>query len=257
MFASYLVAYTICYMDQDNSAVPTETPGSSAAPTPPAAGSPLAAPTPSQPTPTPSPPPPTGPAKVGFGSVVSSSLIGIVNWVIVPVAIVLVLHFFVFQAFHVVGTSMVPTLHDTDYLIVSKVGATESEAAGVFGHASPYIPKRQQVIVFHYPKDPTLIFVKRVIALPGERVVVTGGHVTVYNSTHAGGFDPDTGTVRAKTPTLGDIDEVIPAGEIFVLGDNRTPNGSFDSRDWGTLPYHYIIGDAVIRLLPVNQAGFF
>ena len=213
---------------------------------------------PTTPLPTPSPtpePPQAEPPKSGVRSFVSSAALGVINWVVIPVAIVLVLHNFVFQAFHVVGTSMVPTLHETDYLIVSKVGATDSSLAGLVGHNSPYIPKRDEIIVFHYPQDPTLIFIKRVIALPGERVVVSGGHVTIYNSTHPQGFDPDKGTDRATYPTLGDIDEVIPKGEIFVLGDNRTPNGSFDSRDWGTLPYHYIIGEATLRLLPVNQAG--
>ena len=255
-------------MDQDNPAPPTETPGSIINPapaTPAAPTAPVSTPLSSPPAPTPVPPTPpapiaaptTGPAKTGAGPIFVSAIKGILNWVIVPFAIVLVLHYFVFQAFHVVGTSMVPTLHETDYLIISKVGSTESQISGFFGHPEAYIPKRDQVIVFHYPKDPSLIFVKRVIGLPGERLVVANGHVTIYNAAHPQGFDPDVGTVRADTPTLDDVDVVIPKGEIFVMGDNRTPNGSYDSRDWGTLPYHYIIGDAVVRLLPVNQAGLF
>ena len=186
---------------------------------------------------------------------IKTILLGLVNWIVIPVAIVFILHNFVFQAFHVIGTSMVPTLHDTDYLIVSKVGASESEISRGFNHSSTYIPKRDEIIVFHYPKDPTLVFIKRVIALPGERVTVENGVVTVYNKTHPNGFNPDAGTVRTQYPTLGSIDEVVPAGNVFVLGDNRTPNGSYDSRDWGFLPSSYIIGDAVLRLLPVGNAG--
>lgn len=250
-------------MDQEN---PVNSPGQvtppAAPPTNPLSTGPAAPPaTPTVgPAPASSPPPvPEAPQtespKSGVRSFLSSAALGIINWVVIPVAIVLILHNFVFQAFHVVGTSMVPTLHETDYLIVSKVGATDSSLARLVGRNSPYIPKRDEIIVFHYPKDPTLIFIKRVIGLPGERVVVSGGHVTIYNSTHPQGFNPDAGTVRTQYPTLGDIDEVIPQGEIFVLGDNRTPNGSYDSRDWGTLPYHYIIGEATLRLLPVNQAG--
>jgi len=182
-------------------------------------------------------------------------LLGIINWLVIPVVIVLILHNFVFQAFHVIGTSMVPTLHDTDYLIVSKVGASESELGKGFGKSSNYIPKREEIIVFHYPKDPSLIFIKRVIGLPGERVVVQNGTVTIYNKQFPNGFNPDAGTIRTKYPTLGSIDEVVPANNIFVLGDNRTPNGSYDSRDWGFLPSSYIIGDAVLRLLPVGNAG--
>lgn len=186
---------------------------------------------------------------------VKTILLGIVNWLVIPVVIVLILHNFVFQAFHVIGTSMVPTLHDTDYLIISKIGASEAAAGKAFGKSGAYIPKRYEIIVFHYPKDPTLVFIKRVIGLPGERVVVQDGTVTVYNATHPDGFNPDTGTKRTQYPTLGTIDEVVPADSVFVLGDNRTPNGSYDSRDWGMLPSSYIIGDAIIRLLPVGNAG--
>lgn len=191
------------------------------------------------------------------GSLVKVILLGILNWIIVPVAIVFILHNFVFQAFHVIGSSMVPTLHETDYLIISKVGATESSIERSLGKNDPYIPKRSEIIVFHYPKDPTLIFVKRVIGLPGERVVVKNGSVTIFNGTHPDGFNPDAGTVRTQYPSLGDIDEVVPASNIFVMGDNRTPNGSYDSRDWGFLPTNYIIGNAELRLLPVDKATVF
>lgn len=185
--------------------------------------------------------------------VLSAFFFGLLNWVIIPIAIVFVLHNFVFQAFHVVGSSMVPTLKDADYLIVSKI---DKSIAGVEHKA--YIPTRYQIIVFHYPRDPSLVFVKRVIGLPGERITVKGGVVTVYNAQSPGGFTPDTNNFeRADTTTLGEIDEVVPEGQIFVLGDNRTPNGSFDSREWGNLPSSYIIGKAVLRLLPLDGFRLF
>lgn len=190
-------------------------------------------------------------------SLLKTVVFGFLNWIIVPVAIVFILHNFVFQAFHVIGSSMSPTLHETDYLIISKVGATDSSILRALHKNTAYIPKRGEIIVFHYPKDPTLIFVKRVIALPGERVTVKNGAVTVYNDTHPSGFNPDAGTVRTQYPTLGDIDEIVPENNIFVLGDNRTPDGSYDSRDWGFLPSSYIIGNAELRLLPVDKATLF
>ncbi|MFI5240505.1 MAG: signal peptidase I [Candidatus Saccharimonadia bacterium] len=188
-----------------------------------------------------------------FGSRLSGVFFALLNWIVIPLIIVFILHNFVFQAFHVVGSSMNPTLHDADYIIVSKLGKTISSA-----EHKDYIPTRYDIVVFHYPKDPSLIFVKRVIGLPGEHVVVKNGQVTVYNAANPNGLNPDVETYqRAANTTLGNFDDTVPQGDIFVLGDNRTPNGSFDSRDWGFLPSSYIIGNAVVRLLPLDQFRLF
>lgn len=181
--------------------------------------------------------------------IVKSILKAIINWLVIPAAIVLILHNFVFQAFHVVGLSMFPTLHDEDYLIISKVGGSWAKLA-----RHPYLPARGQIVVFHYPKDPSLVFVKRAIGLPGDHVVVANGQVKIYNATHPDGFSPDQGFQIADPTTLGTFDDIVPAGNVFVMGDNRAPNGSFDSRDWGYLPSEYIIGDAILRLLPLSSA---
>jgi len=185
----------------------------------------------------------------GFGSVVGA----IFSWVIFPIAVVLILHNFVFQAYHVLGTSMVPTLHDTDYLIISKLGYTQALIERTFGKNDLYLPARGQIIVFRYPKDPTKVFVKRVVGEPGDRVVVKNGTVTVYDKTHPEGFNPDTSYEPKDSQTLIDTDEVVQPGNLFVMGDNRTPGGSYDSREWGELPSSYIIGNAVLRLLPLDQ----
>ena len=180
------------------------------------------------------------------------------SWFVFPIAIVVILHLFVFQAFHVVGTSMINTLHDTDYLIISKVGDTESQMARTFGHKNDvYIPERGQIIVFHFPLDPTKIFVKRVIGLPGDRVVVKGGKVTIYNNANPNGFNPDAKYESASTVTLEDTDYTVPPGNVFVMGDNRSNGGSYDSRQWGPVPSSYIIGDVVLRLLPLDQVRIF
>lgn len=178
---------------------------------------------------------------------------GFINWVAAPLLIVFILHNFVFQAYHVDGSSMAPTLATADYMIVSKV---ENSIARLTGKA--YIPRRHQVVVFSYPNDPSLIFIKRVTALPGERVVVKNGTITVYNSEHPEGFSPDDDSFeRAASYTEGDLDEVVPEGSVFVVGDNRLPSGSFDSREWGMLPSQNIIGNSVIRLLPLDGFRFF
>lgn len=179
------------------------------------------------------------------------------SWIIFPIAVVLILHNFVFQAYHVLGTSMVPTLHETDYLIVSKLGTTQALLGHLFGKSTPYIPHRGQIIVFHYPKDPTKVFVKRVIGIPGDRIVIKDGQITLYNKDHRDGYNPDTTYEAKDTTTLsnngGTLDETVQDNNVFVIGDNRTPGGSYDSREWGELPSSYIIGNAALRLLPLDQ----
>ena len=196
----------------------------------------------------------------GTGSTISSIASGfstifsaVFSWIIFPIAVVLILHNFVFQAYHVVGTSMVPSLHDTDYLIISKLGYTESLIERTFGQDKKYIPTRGQIIVFRFPKDTTRVFVKRVVGLPGDRIVVKNGSVTIFNQAHPNGFNPDVSYEPKDASTLIDTDEVVQTGNVFVMGDNRTPNGSYDSREWGELPSSYIIGNAVLRLLPLDQ----
>jgi signal peptidase I len=186
----------------------------------------------------------TGKAVSGIAQGFSTIFGAVFSWIIFPIAVVLILHNFVFQAYHVIGTSMVPNLHDADYLIISKVGSTGSLIERALGQDKKYIPKRGEIIVF----------LKRVVGLQGDRVVVKNGNVSIYNAAHKDGFNPDASYESKDTTTLIDTDEVVQAGNVFVMGDNRTPNGSYDSREWGELPSSYIIGNAVLRLLPLDQA---
>lgn len=176
------------------------------------------------------------------------------SWIVFPILIVLVLHNFVFQAYHVVGTSMASTLQPSDYLIISKVGYTKSLIARAFHKESKYLPARGEIIVFHYPRDPSEVFVKRVIGMPGDHIVIKNGQLTVFNKEHPDGFNPDKKYEKSDTVTLIDTDEVVAPGSLFVMGDNRAPGGSYDSREWGELQSSYIIGNAVLRLLPLDQA---
>jgi signal peptidase I len=101
-----------------------------------------------------------------------------------------------------------------------------------------------------------------VIGLPGDKVVIKNGKVTVYNSANPNGFNPDANHSIEGNYTLagfsGDsLDVVVPEGNIFVLGDNRTPNGSSDSREWGMLPSEDIVGNVVLRLYPFNSIQTF
>ena len=165
---------------------------------------------------------------------------------------------YVFQSYEVDGPSMQTTLQDHDRLIIWKVSRTWARLTH-----HDYTPQRGDVIVFikrglyenNSSKEKQLI--KRVIALPGERVTVKDEKVTVYNSAHPDGFSPDKtqpyGTVITNTD--GDIDLTVPAGEVFVCGDNR--GNSLDSRYFGPIPQHDIVGKLVVRILPLGNAKKF
>jgi len=173
----------------------------------------------------------------------------------IGVGVGLILSQFVFRPYRVVGESMSNTLHTGDRLIVNKLGKTVSSLFG-----NDYIPKRGEIIVFQSPFNKELL-VKRVIGLPGERVVVTQGTMTVYNEEFPNGFNPDEGKPWEKNLpeyTDGEVDTTIGDESLFVSGDNRTPGGSSDSRtDIGTIPIRNVIGDVTLRLLPLSDAAFY
>ena len=172
---------------------------------------------------------------------------------IAPV-IAILLTAFVFQSYQVDGPSMQNTLHNNDRLIVWKMPKTWSR---ITKHA--YIPNRGDIIVFTEPKlsdfgqDPNKQLIKRVIGLPGDRVVVKDGIVTVYNAQHPDGLHPDTDLPyhREGTDTAGDLEVTVAKGQVFVLGDNR--ENSLDSRAFGVVDAKDIVGKLVVRLLPLGD----
>ncbi len=157
------------------------------------------------------------------------------------VLVVLPLRAFVISPFVVDGESMHPTFQNLDYLIIDEISYRFSA------------PTRGDVVVFRYPLDPSVFYIKRIIGLPGETVSIGRGVVTVKTSSgqELALREPYITTEDAtysKNVTLG-------SGEYFVMGDNR-PNSS-DSRVWGPLPEKDLIGRVLLRLLPVAHAGFF
>ncbi|HUD06985.1 MAG TPA: signal peptidase I [Candidatus Saccharimonadales bacterium] len=174
------------------------------------------------------------------------------------ILVALFLTTFVFQQYQVDGPSMETTLNNQDRLIVYKVDRTWSK---ITGH--PYIPNRGDIIIFNEAglysasgvQEKQLI--KRVVGLPGDRVVVKNGTLTVYNSKHPNGFDPDTTLPYGKVikDTTGSVDVVVPANQVFVCGDNRPD--SLDSRYFGTVPVSNIIGKLVLRIYPFNSISAF
>jgi signal peptidase I len=181
----------------------------------------------------------------------AKSIISTLFFLIMAPAIAIILTMFVFQSYEVDGQSMERSLQNNDRLVVLKAPRSW---ARITKHA--YIPNRGDIIIFNLHSfvdigsgnlttDKQLI--KRVIGLPGERVVVKEGKVRVYNSQNPTGFLPDE-TLEYKVP-------VPTVNEVFVLGDNRS--NSTDSRIFGTVPSSDIVGKLVIRVFPFNKTKIF
>lgn len=163
---------------------------------------------------------------------------------IIVIAFVLMVAFRVFVAepFVVSGSSMVPNFHNREYLVVDKISYRLHE------------PARGDVIVFKYPKDTSQYFIKRIIGLPGERVQVDAGKVKVFNSEHPDGIVITEPYLNSNDATFGKSDIItLGSNEYYVLGDNRL--ASSDSRVWGILPAHNIIGKAWLRAFPISEFG--
>lgn len=165
---------------------------------------------------------------------------------------------FIFRSFNVVGPSMEPTMRTGDRLIVNRLPVTWAQLQN-----KPYVPERGQVIVFKNPRynvgTGDEYIVKRVIAFPGERVTVAGGVLTVYNNTHPEGFHPDdNNNDEPGSPTSGSVDTIVTQGTLFVAGDHREGDFSFDSRSGlGLIPYYDVVGPVKFRIYPFTAIRTF
>jgi len=166
---------------------------------------------------------------------------------------------FIFRSFTVEGPSMEPTLYTGDRLLVSRIGITLSQLRN-----EQYQPNRGDVIVFKNPNfDPITerneYIVKRVIGLPGETVTVSDGTLKVYNESHPDGFEPDpTFDDAPGSPTSGDSTVRVLRDTVYVAGDHREDNFSYDSRNGlGLVPLYDVIGPVALRIYPFNEARTF
>jgi len=154
---------------------------------------------------------------------------------------------FVFQFYRVDGPSMEQTLQNNDRLIVYKLPKSFASIVN-----RDYLPGRNDIVVFNKQEadGESRQLIKRVIGLPGDRIVVKDNTVTLYDDEHPGGYDPDAGKEHQSStiPTSGDVDIIVPDDEVFVMGDNRA--NSLDSRVFGPIRSEDIVGKLVIRVFP-------
>ena len=212
---------------------------------------------------------------------IAKDILSLAGFVIAIVLCTMFLNTYIYRSYNVVGGSMENTLHGDDRVIVNRAAVSWAHFLG-----SEYVPERGQIIVFlnedeakvaeykaagvEHPmtcsvpsnvKDQYII--KRVIAFPGERVTVKDGVMKIYNDEYPDGFAYDeqwrtSETDGPKEHTSGEVDTIVPDGELFVSGDNREGSNSWDSRNGlGTIPYCRVIGPVVLRLFPLDKIRTF
>jgi signal peptidase I len=163
------------------------------------------------------------------------SLLGNVAISIVLAVVVIV---FIYQPVKVEGTSMMPGLTNQERIFINKY--TYKMGAGSI--------EREDLVVFHYPYDPSQSYIKRIIALPGDTIQIVDGTVYVNEKKLDEPYVPEEYRDHVKVDK-----EVIPADKYFVLGDHR--NSSNDSRVWGFVDRKEIYGKAVFVYWPPDKIG--
>lgn len=166
-----------------------------------------------------------------------------VKFAIFALIVVLPIRMYVAQPFIVSGSSMDPTFNNGNYLIVDQISYRFEK------------PRRGEVIVFKYPNDPSKFFIKRIIGLPGEKVEIRNGEVYIKSSSQGDSFKLSESYIESGRQKYDNWDTVLGPDEYFVMGDNRI--ASSDSRVWGALKEKFIVGRALVRLLPITEASIF
>jgi signal peptidase I len=160
-----------------------------------------------------------------------------VRYALVALVIIVPVRIFVAQPFIVSGSSMYPTYHNGEYLIVNET----------IKYIGEY--ERGDVVILRYPNDPSKYFIKRVIGLPGETVTIRNGIVSITSPTRTTPLVLNEPYVKNQKVNENSS-RTLSNDEFFVMGDNRS--ASSDSRVWGPVPRRLMNGEAFLRLFPVS-----
>lgn len=165
-----------------------------------------------------------------------------IETIVIALAIFVVVYRFLFQPHQVKGNSMYDNFHDGEYILTDKISYRFR------------LPQRDDVVVFKAPQNEDYDYIKRIIALPGDRIKVSQGRIYMNDQAvnESGYLDPRINTAAGVWAKEGQS-LTVPANEYFVMGDNRSH--SSDSREWGPVPQPNIVGRAWLRYWPLNQIG--
>lgn len=178
---------------------------------------------------------------------VGTFLLDTIEIVTAAFAIFVVIFLFVAQIHEVNGDSMLPNFHNKEYVLTDKLTYKF--------HA----PQRGEVVIFKAPPKPRDEYIKRLIALSGEKIKIQNNQVIIYNEQHPEGFVLHENYLENGILTVGksaippNTIISVPEGEYLVFGDNR--EASSDSRHWGTVGKDLIVGRAVVRIWPPTALG--
>lgn len=165
--------------------------------------------------------------------------------VLISLVIIIPIRHFIVQPFYVKGASMEPNFYDHEYLIIDEIGYRFKD------------PRRGDIIVFRYPRNPQEFFIKRIVGLPGEKIEIKDGNVYIFNEENKDGFILEEDYLANDVKTYSTTEDVITLDkdDFFVLGDNR--NSSKDSRSFGPVDQSFIIGRVMLRGWPFDRINLF
>lgn len=163
--------------------------------------------------------------------------------IVVSLAIILPIRYFLIQPFYVKGASMEPNFLDREYLIIDEISYRFRAAI------------RGEVVVFRYPLNPKEYFIKRVIGLPNEKLVIANNTITIYNEQYPDGLLLKEFYLESGEEMKGDKVINLKGDEYYLLGDNRSE--SLDSRFFGPVMKSFITGRVLFRGWPLNRVGVF
>lgn len=175
-------------------------------------------------------------------------VLDILETIAIALAIFVLSYIFAVQPHKVQGDSMLPSFMNNNFLLTDKITYRFRE------------PARGDVVVFKFPKDPRFDYIKRIIALPEEKIQIKDNQIIIYNKQHPEGFILQEEYLPLGTATKGK--KALPVGKIvdvphdhyLVLGDNRS--SSSDSREWGAVPKENIVGRAFFVYWPPQNFSF-
>ena len=172
------------------------------------------------------------------------SFLKIIYEIIKTVALILLIFFivryFLIQPFIVDGNSMEPNFHNKDYLMVDKISYRFKQ------------PQRGDVIIFH-PPNSSIYYIKRIIGLPGDKVMIENDNIFIYNKQNPEGVELKEPYLADNTKTMNNITQTLQENEYYVLGDNR--ENSSDSREFGPITKSRFAGKAFLIVFPTSDFG--